>query len=355
MKTKLLFLHPKRRRINKSKEEVIEKLRKVGLIGEEKKEKRRFRNLRISDTLRGLIEVIADAYYSRNSAILFNAVFGRIAKRCPGLYRKMARNLEMASIKMLAETYFSMAIGMSFLAGISSLLIVYTVVSVLTITGLKSVLLFLFALVGAPLITFLLFYFYPINKISKMRSSIDANLTFALSHMAAITTSGVPPAKAFEMLSEFTEYGGVSEESRRIVERVKIFGEDITTAIRYVARRTPSQKLKEFLFGTLAIIESGGNLKEYLNEMAERALFIYRLERKKYIENLSTFADMYTALLIIAPLLMVTVFAIMSVLPSKGGLFGLDLITLMKLGIYFVLPSVNFIFLLMLSVYQPEI
>ena len=341
--------------MKKNKEEIKEKLKKGGLITEEKKEKKKFKTPKVSDSVKNLMEIIGDAYYSKNSSIFFNAVFGKIANYCPGIYKKMSRNLEMASMRVLPETYFSTAVGVSFFVGISGFIVVYPIVSLLKITGLKLILVLLAASVGAATITFLLFYFYPVNKISRMKSSIDANLTFALSHMAAITTSGVPPDKTFEMLSEFTEYGGISEESRRIVERVKIFGEDITTAIRYVARRTSSQKLKELLFGMLSIIESGGNLREYLNEMAERALFNYRLERKKYIENLSTFADMYTALLIIAPLLMVTVFAIMSVLPSKGGFMGFDLLTLMKLGIYFVLPSLNFIFLLMLSVSQPEV
>ncbi len=337
----------------KNIDEIREVLIKVGLLQDTTGEKKR--NLNPGRWIKEIINAVIDTSQTKNPGIIFNAIFGKLIYVFPGLYNKMRRNVEMAGIKILPETYFSYSIGFSI---ISALLVMFNFFFITKLLGIKLFLPSYFV----PLIPFFIgvlcflgFYLYPMNKIMRKKLSIDTNLTFALSHMAAITTSGVPPYKTFEMLSEFTEYGGICEEARNIVKRVRVFGEDITSAIRYVARRTPSDKLKELLFGMLSIIESGGNLKEYLSEMADRALFTYRLEREKYVQTLSTFADIYTALLVIAPLMLVVVFSIMNIVPISGGIMGFSMDFLMKLGIYVLIPSMNIIFLLVLSVIQPEI
>ena len=89
-----------------------------------------------------------------------------------------------------------------------------------------------------------------------------------------------------------------------------IFGMDITSAVRNVADRTPSQKFKQFLVGIVSTIETGGDLKKYLETTAKEALFEYKLKREKYLQTPSTYADFYTAVLIAAPLFFVSILSI---------------------------------------------
>ncbi len=337
---------------NNSNEDEVEilrrKLKKLGLL---EKKKKRERN--IGRDLKRILKALMSIRSPKDYKILANALFLEFRRIFPTIFERMKINVERADIDMLPETYFSLSFAVSFLLGVIGYVFARVEMFIFNVSEPKATLLSIILPVIFAVGTFVFFYLYPLQRISNKKASIDSNLPFALNHMAAIASSGVPPEKAFEMLSEFKEYGGVSVESKKIVERIKVFGEDITTAIREIGRTTPSQKLKDLLYGILAVIESGGNLRAYLNEMAQLMLFNYRIERKKYLEALSTYADIYTAILIVAPLFLVSILTVMNIIP--GSRFaGIDLNTIMKLGIYVLIPLLNIGFLLFISFTQPE-
>ncbi len=329
-------------------EELKKSLERAGLI--EKKGKRK---LDIGNKFKRVFRSLIFSKTARDYRSVVNTLFLGLRNLSPSLFERMKNNVERADIKMLPETYFSISIALSIIMILAGYVFSKIEIALLGLSGVTAIM----TTIMLPLIfcigTFTLFYMYPVQRISNKKRSIDSNLPFALNHMAAIASSGVPPEKAFEMLSEFKEYGSVSIESKKLVERIKIFGEDITTAMKEISRSTPSKKLKDLLYGMLTVIESGGNLREYLNEMAQLMLFNYKLERKKYLEALSTYADIYTAILIVAPLFLVSIMTVMNIIP--GSRFaGANLDTLMKLGIYVLIPLLNTAFLIFISITQPE-
>jgi flagellar protein FlaJ len=199
---------------------------------------------------------------------------------------------------------------------------------------------------------FCLFYTYPFYTANKRKRDIAVNLPFAINHMAAIASSGVPPLILFRLLMGFEEYGEISKEARRIIERVDVFGQDITSAIRNVAMRTPSKEFEELLYGIVSIITTGGDLKRYFKVMADKALFEYELSRRRYTEILSTYADFYTALLIAAPLFLIAILSIMNLV--GGELAGMTIGEAMTLGVYGLIPVLNIAFLIFIHLTQPK-
>ena len=131
------------------------------------------------------------------------------------------------------------------------------------------------------------------------------------------------------------------------------FGYDILTAIKAVSLTTPSENFKEFLDGFVSTIETGGDLKSYLSQKSSEALLNYRLERQKYVESLSTYSDLYTGVLIAAPLFFVTALSLVSVL--GGSIGGMSVNSIITLGTYLIIPALNLVFLIFLELNQPEI
>jgi len=123
--------------------------------------------------------------------------------------------------------------------------------------------------------------------------------------------------------------------------------------MRETALETPSEELKEILYGMISTIETGGSLNEFLSEQAESALFDYQVRREKQIENLSTYASFYTALLIAAPLFLIAVLAIMNII--GGDLFGFAIGDIMNVGVYVVIPFINLLFIGALQLTQGDI
>ena len=197
------------------------------------------------------------------------------------------------------------------------------------------------------------FYYWPRVVIDGRRKDIKNELPFAIMHMASIAGSGAPLTTTFDTLLKSSEYKALSGEIKRIMNYVNLFGYNLSTALRSVAETTPSKDFKELLNGLRNTIETGGDLRLYLQNKADDTFINYKNDRKKYVETLATYSDIYTAVLIAAPLLFIIVLVLISLVGNKLG--GLDIGFIEKLGIYFIVPAFNIAFIIFLNIVQPEL
>src|SRR3989338_4938601 len=196
------------------------------------------------------------------------------------------------------------------------------------------------------IITALGFYFYPASLIGGKNSKIKLEFPFALVHMSAVAGSGAQPISIFELIAESEDYPELKKEIKKIINYINLFGYDLTTALKNVANTTASPELKELLYGMVSTIETGGDLRGYLKEKAEDALNLYRLDRKKQIEALATYSEVYTSLLIAAPLLLLVTLAIINSI--GGNIGGFEVKTLAWIGVAVALPLISIGLLLIL-------
>ncbi|MBI4018444.1 MAG: type II secretion system F family protein [Candidatus Aenigmarchaeota archaeon] len=280
---------------------------------------------------------------------------GRIGARYLSRYTSpLKEELLKSNLGILYEVYIGKMVFYSSAAGAAAFAGVFFLFSALFNVPLWMIA--LSALVGGLAAFFaVLFvsYSYPFQLLSSKKSSIEGNMPFAINHMAAISSSGVPPFVIFKLLMDVKEYGEVSNEFKRIVRNIDAFGMDVGTAVRNVADRTPSEQFRQFLYGIISTITTGGDLKRYLENSGKDALFDYKLKREKYLQTLSTYADFYTAVLIAAPLFFVSILSVMSLIGGSVG--GLSITTAMRLGIYLLIPLLNSLFIMFIHYTQPKI
>ena len=115
------------------------------------------------------------------------------------------------------------------------------------------------------------------------------------------------------------------------------------SAIDDVASKTPSAALKQVLSGISSTTAKGGNLPGFLREMSEKNLFEYRIKREQYVKTLSTLADVYTAVMIAAPLMMLAVLVMMNLI--GGDVMGMTIPGAINLMTYVAVPLMNVAFL----------
>ncbi|MBN2567390.1 type II secretion system F family protein [Candidatus Woesearchaeota archaeon] len=271
----------------------------------------------------------------------------------PEFFKAFYNNLRLANIRILSNTY----VNMMTLAVLSSLGVFTTFFAVFFwVLGYPPLQILARTLLASSLfgiLSFVLFYTYPISRIRQRRRSIRTNLPFAINHMSAVVSSGVPPDAMFRLIVESSEYGEIVVEIEKIVEYVDLFGYDLLTAVNSVAQMTPADELREFFAGFVSTIESGGDLKDYLQQKAEEAMLSYKLERQKYLESISTYSDIYTGILIAAPLFFVVALSLVSMLGGQIG--GMEINTVIAIGTYAVIPLLNLGFLVFLQLNQPEV
>lgn len=287
------------------------------------------------------VRVEYTVYKTTEYGIYANRLFGKLSdyvvKNYPFLFEGLYQSLRMSSLKVISKTYISIIILNAFIAFctvwmLSALLWSNPSIVVQIFRG--------FGLgIVAGVTTGILSYFYP-GSVGKEKSSLIKNeLPFVIIHMAAVAGSGAKPISIFSTILSTEEYPATKDEIKKIVNYVNVFGYDLSTALKAVARTTPSLPLKDLLLGIVHNIESGGDLQQFLGAVADEALNRYRLERQKYVDVIATYSDVYTALLIAAPLLFFVTLAIIQTMGGQVG--GLPVATIATIGTYIVIPILN--------------
>lgn len=288
-----------------------------------------------------------------NFSAFATGLFGRVVDKYEKTFEFVRDSLPRAGIKIPFRTYLSLSFLSTSLIYIFSLIITLLILSFLKINFLLKTIITIYIPLFLALLTFAIFILLPYQKVNSRKKNIDLNLPFALSHMAAIAESGVPPYMIFRLLSGFDEYGEIAREMKILVRNVETFGIDPLTAVRELAERTPSIELRQIMLGFVSTTESGGDVKTYIKNAGEQALFNWRLKREKFMQQLSAYAEFYTGILIAAPLFIISLFAVMSLIQPNIG--GLDILTLAKLSIYGLIPMLNVGFLIFLRGVEVEI
>lgn len=288
--------------------------------------------------------------YRKISLILF----GGLMEKYINSFKPMESHIKNANMKILLKTWVSML----FFSTMFSFVVSFAVIFVLVTYFIQvEFYIYVFSIIFFPVfissIVFIIFYLYPVQKEMSRQKSIENNLPFAITHMSAIASSGIPTEFMFELLTGFKEYGEITEDSKLIMRNIKTFGMSSIDALKAVADRTPSQNFRQLLLGIVTTTETGGDVVEYLHEMSERALFDYRIKREKYLKTLSTYADIYTALLVAAPLMMLSMLATMSII--GGSVMGLTIEELIMLMTWVMLPFLNVLFLTFIHVTYPGV
>ncbi|HWS21052.1 MAG TPA: type II secretion system F family protein [Methanoregula sp.] len=178
----------------------------------------------------------------------------------------------------------------------------------------------------------------------KRNRAIKINLTLhnAVAYMYAMRRGGAQLMMVFRSLSDRADiYGEVALEFRQIVRDADFFGHDVVTAIHHLAQTTPSEKLKDFLQDLLSVIDSGGDMAEFLSQRVRLYQEEARFEQKQFLNILSLVAESYVTLFVAGPLFLIIIMVVM-------GMMGGSAVLQLTLVTYAIIPvgSVIFIFLI---------
>jgi flagellar protein FlaJ len=302
---------------------------------------------------RKVLKIYQPSFFGSIANLMIKKISFSLLDNFPDFFKELYHALRLANIKVLSNTYVNMMVlGVisSTLFGLFFFGFVFAATA-LPITQILSRTFMMSLILGVSV--FGAFYAYPYQKLKARRRSINTNLPFAINHMAAVAGSGVSPVRMFKLISESREYGEVSVEIEKIVNYVEIFGYDVLTSLKAIASTTPSAQFKDFFEGMISTTQTGGDLKAYLSQKSEEAMMNYKLERQKYTETIATYSDIYTGILIAAPLFFVAALSMVSLLGGKVG--GMSVDSVIVLGTYVAIPMMNVGFMTFLAMTQPEI
>jgi flagellar protein FlaJ len=263
-------------------------------------------------------------------------LYAPYAKRFERFFADTRKDLAMSGLRVTFHAYVAGALFSSTVAGVAGLLAGFSwgfyagagpAVFVLLAAG-SGVL----AFAGC----FAAFYFLPSTLARSRGGKLDAELPYAVGHMSVLSTAGVTPERIFDVLAREEGGGVVAAEAGMMVRDMSALGMDLSQAIEAEIKRSPSEGFSEFLDGFRSASQTGSDLNAYLRRAASTMMLNRRLRAKAVGENVGVVAEIYTVVLVVAPLLLLIMFSVMGAI--VGSIGGLSIVTLMYLVAYLFVP-----------------
>jgi len=201
---------------------------------------------------------------------------------------------------------------------------------------------FAFGIMGwASIFAFL--YFYPANEAGSRKRNIEEELPSLASHMAVLSQGGLTPERIFTSLSMLDTKrvrSVAGQESKNILRDISLLGFDVVTAMQKSTKRSPSRRFADLLNGFIAVTLSGGDMTKFF------------LSSAKGLMTLATSAELYVAVMVAFPVLVVIMLSVMGMI--GGGIGGYSVMSIMYLASYIAVPISALLMLVILDTVLPS-
>lgn len=209
--------------------------------------------------------------------------------------------------------------------------IIFSMLLTAVITGIMFVLLTVIDplfLILIPFIAGLIFFFSllafsylgPMQKAKQRGVQIDTELPYALRHLATELQAGIGLYKTLQSIAK-NDYGLLSDELSRTIIEIEN-GTDTKTALRHTALRSQSKNFNVALFHIIRTLNTGGNLAQSIDSVAETVSFDLMESAKQFGEKMNFFGIIFIFIAIVLPVFLAVLSAIANApIGQNGDLF----------------------------------
>ncbi len=268
-------------------------------------------------------------------------------------FRPLEKSLKESMMPIPYEVYVSSMVFFSMIAAIGGGIV--GIIVALFVNVQPAILEYLIpvgAAVGFGAITLAMLQMIPAMRVKSRSSKLMEEIPHFIGYISTLATSGLSLEGIFKAIAREESNEEMVKDSQLIVRNLDIMGMDLITAVTDLIHRTPSGPYSELLEGAIITAQSGGDLKEYFNATAKVQLEEKKMLMARTTESLGAVAEIYTILLIVFPLLAVIMLSIMGIMsPSLGGF---DLVTLINILTFAVIPLCGILMLVMMDSMVPK-
>ncbi len=285
--------------------------------------------------------------------IPYRLIGSRVSKLLP-FFESLRSTLVKSNLKISLAIYASYMVFFSAMSFNAAFLVTIVLMLVLRATIQTSLAFGLAFGAVASASTFAALYAYPSIIADSRGRHLEEELPYLSIHMAVLSQAGMPPERIFRSVMTIGSkklQSVAAEESGNIVRDVALLGSDIMSAMQRNAARSPSKRFAELLKGLVSVTQSGGDMTRYFLSSARNYMDNARIASKQLSETLGNIAELYVAMMVVFPLVVVIMLAVMGVM--GGSLGGVSIIMIMYLVAYIAVPTMAIVVLVFLDGLMP--
>lgn len=141
--------------------------------------------------------------------------------------------------------------------------------------------------------------FYPKIWADNRKREIEQNIHLFITHAGVLATADISRLEIFRSLAEQEDkYGALAEEIGKIVELVDTWNRSLEVACHYVAERTPSGILADFLDRLGRTATAGEDVRNFLLDEQEVVISDYESMYEDSLTRLEDFRDLFLSMII---------------------------------------------------------
>lgn len=276
-------------------------------------------------------------------------LFGRITPR----FTAFKQIYQKSGISRLYESYMAIMLFTSLVTFVSAFVIGALLHHFLFNLRLFQYLMAVFTLsciisIAVPM----MFILYPLYRRSRRKKEIDSNLVYTTGYMGVLSAGGISIERMFERVTQVEQHPPIKDLAKRLITNIKMFGLDVTSSLGDITLRSPSEAFSKLLIGITNTVKTSGDLKNLLTFETNRLLHAKREQLKKTLGTLITLGEIYIAAMVMGPIVFIVMLTILSIMGSVA--FGLSPAEQLNLIVFFGLPAICTIFIVILNGVLPE-
>jgi archaeal flagellar protein FlaJ len=275
-------------------------------------------------------------------------LFGDIANKIEYYFPDLRSELKKADLKISPQEYIANSLFVSLMSFVFTLPFLSFFISLASASFLFGYLTSITLAIGIPILVFMIYLNYPKFIIRDREKKIDTYLPFSTIYLSSIISSGLPLHKVIKTLVEFTGHKYFADEMRKILNDVELYGLDILSALERNVDKTPSRKLREFLYGLLSTIRSGGDVYKFTKEKAEYFLMDYKRMLSTFSHSMTIYTEIYLVAVVLGTIFFIILTTIVSIINPSQNILGIQIFMIVVF-----LPLISIFFLFLVKKSQP--
>ncbi|MGI0084620.1 MAG: type II secretion system F family protein, partial [Nitrososphaerales archaeon] len=282
--------------------------------------------------------------YSRNAIEKF--AYDHISPLLPKAQRYKDA-FEQAGLSIIFESYASTAILLSIIAVVPAVAAVVLVEAIALHATLFSLIIesALFGVVTF-FVSILLWFVYPLERRRSFKAKLESQLAYSFGILGVLSAAGINIERMFERLAASDSNPILANLARRFIRNIKIFGLDTESALREVAKHTPSASFAKMLDSIAVAFKTTGSVHELIMFESTRLLTEKNDKLKKKVGDLAIMAELYITLVVVGPIIFIVMLSILQLLPYSGSLPSIPIINAL---VFVGIPAISIGFVLMLD------
>jgi Flp pilus assembly protein TadB len=172
----------------------------------------------------------------------------------------------------------------------------------------------------AFVVSIVLWFLYPLQRRRSLKAKLESQLPYSFGILGVLSSAGISVERMFERIAVSDSNPILSELARRFIRNINIFGLDTESALKEVARHSPSLAFAKMLESIAVAFRTTGSVHDLIMFESNRLLMEKSDKMKKRIGDLSIMAELYITLVVVGPIIFIVMLSILQLLPYSGSL-----------------------------------